>query len=238
MLPVLTIIIVLTVITIIIMIRYFSNIADSLGNLNDFIDCVTNEKFNRRLSDQIYDRTDELGMMGRNITIVRNMLKDLLERDSLTELYNKRTGSNRLEAIKEKCASNHTPYCIALGDIDHFKNINTTYGDDAGDAVLKEIALMLKKKMKSYGIIARWENDEFLLGFEDISCDKAKKILNDIINELHRTTIEYNGMVIDVTMTFGLAANNDAKSLKDLLNLAKERLNTGKNNGRNQVVME
>lgn len=238
LLPVLIIIMVLAIITIIIMIRYFSNIADSLGNLNDFINCVTNEKFNRRLSDQIYDRTDELGMMGRNITIVRNMLKDLLERDTLTELYNKRTGNNRLEAIKEKCTSNNAPYCIALGDIDHFKNINNTYGDDAGDAVLKEIALMLKKKMKCYGIIARWENDEFLLGFEDISCDKAKKILNDIINELHRTTIEYNGMVIDVTMTFGLAANKDAKSLKDLLNLAKERLNTGKTNGRNQVVME
>lgn len=236
--PIVIALIVLLAAVIIVITKYFLTIADHFNNINEFVQCIASEKYNKRISDTIYDRTDEIGEIGRNVTVIRNVLRDTMEKDATTDIYNKRTGSNRLKALENKCMSNNNPYCVAFANIDHFQTINQKYGVAAGDAVLKDIATMLKKKMKPYGIVARWENDEFMLGFENVNSSKANKVLNEIIKELHKVSIEYNGMVIDITMTFGLVENKEAKTLKDLITVASERLNFGKNNGRNQIVFE
>ena len=237
-LPIAIVIIVLIVLTSFMILTYAKEISDCITSIREFVNAIANEKFNKRLSDKIYQREDELGDIGRDITIMRNILKDMVEQDSLTELYNKRTGNKRFEAIRHKCQSNGRPYALAIGDIDFFKKVNDTYGHDAGDEVLKEIAGIIKKKMKGSGFVARWGGEEFLIGFENKSKDKAVKILNTILNEIRKTTIEFNGMVIDVTMTFGIADGKEAKNLESLFKKADTRLYIGKENGRNQVVTE
>ena len=122
--------------------------------------------------------------------------------------------------------------------MDGLKTINDTYGHDAGDIVLKEIASIIKKKMKGQGFVARWGGEEFMLGFENKNKEKAKKVLDAIVTEIRNTTIDYNGTVIDVTMTFGLVAGNEAKTAEELFKIADNRLYIGKNNGRNQIVCE
>ena len=229
---------ILIILSLVMILSYAKEITDCIASIREFVNAIANEKFNKRLSDKIYQRDDELGDIGRDITVMRNILKDMVEQDALTELYNKRTGNKRFEAIRHKCQSNNRPYALAIGDIDFFKKINDSYGHDAGDEVLKEIAGIIKKKMKGSGFVARWGGEEFLIGFENKSKDKAAKILGSILNEIRRTTIEFNGMVIDVTMTFGLVSGNEAKNMESLFKIADNRLYIGKESGRNRIVTE
>ena len=238
LIPIIAAIVVLLIITIIMITSYAKDITDCISNIRDFVNNITREKFSKRLSDRVYERDDELGEIGRDITVMRNVLHDLVLKDGLTELYNKQTGNNRFEAMRNKCRSNKKPYCLAIGDIDFFKKVNDTYGHDAGDAVLKEIAIILKKNMKGNGFVARWGGEEFMFGFENFTKEKAGKVLVKTLNEIRRTTIEYNEMIIDVTMTFGVVEGNEAKTVEDLFNLADSRLYMGKENGRNQIVIE
>lgn len=237
-LPIAIVIIVLILLSMFMILSYSKEITDCIQSIREFVNGIANEKFNKRLSDKIYSREDELGDIGRDITVMRNILRDMVEQDALTELYNKRTGNKRFEAIKHKCQSNNNPYALAIGDIDFFKKVNDNYGHDAGDAVLKEIAAIIKKRMKGNGFVARWGGEEFMLGFENISKPKANKVLENILNEIRKTTIEFNGTVIDVTMTFGLVSGSEEKTTDALFKIADNRLYIGKEHGRNQIVTE
>ena len=238
LLPISGVIVLMLILSILLVISYAKDITDCIQLIRDFVNNIDNENFNKRLNDKIYQRDDELGEIGRDITVRRNILRDMIEQDGLTELYNKRTGNKRFEAIRTKCKSNKIPYSLAIGDIDFFKKVNDNYGHDAGDIVLKEIASLIKKKMKGQGFVARWGGEEFMLGFENKNKEKAKKVLDAIVTEIRNTTIDYNGTVIDVTMTFGLVAGNEAKTAEELFKIADNRLYIGKNNGRNQIVCE
>lgn len=229
---------IMLVITVILVISYAKEITDCISSIRDFVNNITHEKFSKRLNEKVYEREDELGEIGRDLTIMRNILHDLIEKDALTELYNKRTGNNRFEALRNKCRINKKPYCLAIGDIDFFKKVNDTYGHEAGDEVLRVIAGIIKKNMRGNGFVARWGGEEFMFGFENANKDKAAKLLAKTLNEIRRTTIEYNEMIIDVTMTFGLVAGNEAKNMETLFNIADSRLYIGKENGRNQIVTE
>ena len=238
LLPIVIAIVVLIVLTAFMILSYSKEITDCIQSIREFVNNIANEKFNKRLSDKIYSREDELGDIGRDITIMRNILRDMVEQDALTELYNKRTGNKRFEAIRHKCQNNEQPYALAIGDIDFFKKVNDNYGHDAGDAVLKEIASIIKKRMKGHGFVARWGGEEFMLGFENKNKEKARKVLESILNEIRKTTIEFNGMVIDVTMTFGLVSGNEERTTEALFKIADNRLYYGKEHGRNQIVVE
>lgn len=238
LIPIIGAIIILLVITIIMISSYAKEITDCISNIRDFVNNITNEKFSKRLSEKVYEREDELGEIGRDITIMRNILHDLVEKDALTELYNKRTGNNRFEAMRNKCRINKKPYCLAIGDIDFFKKVNDTYGHDAGDEVLRTIAKILKQNMKGNGFVARWGGEEFMFGFENANKEKAWKILKKTLNDVRRADIEYNDNIIAITMTFGIAAGNEAKNVEGLFNVADARLYWGKEHGRNQIVRD
>ena len=237
LIPIIAVLAILLIITIIMILSYAKDITDCISNIREFVHNITNEKFSKRLSERVFEREDELGEIGRDLTVMRNILHDLVEKDALTELYNKRTGNNRFDALRSKCRKNKKPYCLAIGDIDFFKKVNDSYGHDAGDTVLREIAEILKRNVKGNGFVARWGGEEFLFGIEDANKDKALKLLTKTLNEVRRHSIEHNGMIIDVTMTFGIAAGNEAKNKEGLFELADSRLYYGKEHGRNQIVV-
>ncbi len=229
---------ILLVITIIMILSYAKDITDCISSIRDFVNSITNEKFSKRLDERVYEREDELGEIGRDITIMRNILHDLVEKDALTELYNKRTGNNRFEAMRNKCRKNKSPYCLAIGDIDFFKKVNDTYGHEAGDEVLRGVAEILKKNMRGHGFVARWGGEEFMFGFENANKKDAEKLIEKALNDVRRGDFEYNGNIMAVTMTFGIVAGNEAKNIEGLFNVADARLYWGKEHGRNQIVID
>ena len=216
---------------------FVNGIVGELKRIRNFVRNIADEKLDAKISDELYNRNDELGDIGRDAVRMRNALRDVIEIDPLTQLYNRKTGEKKLKAIKERCQKRGQPYSIAIGDIDHFKHVNDTWGHDAGDVVLKNIAKCLSESLSGKAIVARWGGEEFFIAFENCRREKAATYLETALETIRNfTTIDGKGNFIKVTMTFGVVNGVYGKTDEELFKIADEKLYYGKENGRNQVV--
>lgn len=214
---------------------YAGTFLKALYGLKSFFSQVATGNLSVGLDSSVLKRGDELTELGRSALSMQHSLRNLIERDTLTELYNRRSGGHHLTNSVEKAKSKNTPFTLVIGDIDLFKNVNDTYGHLCGDEVLKTVARLLRKHLKDKGYAIRWGGEEFLLVYENSRLDEAYESLCALQEEINNTRIPFEDMEINVTMTFGMACD-PAKDLKELLREADDRLYYGKNNGRNQIV--
>ena len=217
------------------MFLYTRKFAGCLLQIRSFLKEVSAGNLNAKLDSQIVGRSDELGEIAHSALNMQLSLRTLIDQDALTALYNRRSGNAKLQKAISDFTSRHTPFCVALGDIDLFKRINDTHGHECGDLVLKAIADTLRQHMKDRGFAARWGGEEFLLVFEQMELEQAKSSLTHLSQDIQALEVPYRDDVIRVTMTFGLTAGN-GDGVKELLCLADQKLYEGKVNGRNQIV--
>ena len=125
---------------------------------------------------------------------------------------------------------------------DFFKKVNDTYGHDAGDAVLKDLAdLLLSRESEVKGFrCARWGGEEFVLAYmaEEDGREAVLNELEHIRATVEKKTVEYNGMTIRHTLTIGAAFYDGTEDIESLINEADKKLYTGKETSRNCVVYE
>ena len=213
-------------------VKYAHKIVGVVKIMIDYMKHVAGGNLDDTLSEKVTHRRDELGEMGRMLDSLRKSLRRLIERDALTGLYNRRSAEKKIDALEEKGFR----YCVAIGDIDHFKNFNDTYGHDCGDAVLKSVASILNGSMKDADFAARWGGEEFLLVFENKDIEEVRLRLLGIRDELHETEIVHNNQAHKVTMTFGAAQKQDGLEINKLIKLADDKLYEGKESGRDRVI--
>ena len=218
-------------------IYYAGTFLRALYGLRTFFSQVATGNLSEELDPAVLKRGDELSELGRSALSMQRSLRSLIERDSLTELYNRRSGGHRLTSTMEKAKSENTPFTLVIGDIDFFKSVNDTYGHQCGDMVLKNVARILRKHMKDKGYAIRWGGEEFLLVYENSRLEEAYEALNAMLEEIRGTCVRYGDNQVYITMTFGMVCDS-SKELKDLLRDADDKLYSGKNNGRNQIVTE
>lgn len=216
-------------------IHYAGTFLKALYGLRAFFSQVATGSLNEELDPAVLKRGDELSELGRSALSMQRSLRSLIERDSLTELYNRRSGGRRLADTAERARSENTPFTLVIGDIDFFKKVNDTYGHQCGDLVLKNVARILHGHMKDKGYAIRWGGEEFLLVYEHSRLEDAHKSLRALLDEIRASCVQYGENRICITMTFGMACD-PARELKDLLRDADDRLYYGKNNGRDQIV--
>ena len=125
---------------------------------------------------------------------------------------------------------------ITIGDIDFFKKVNDTYGHECGDEVLRTLAAVFKKEMEGHGVVARWGGEEFIFVFEGVNGDEAMVLLDHLQRAIRDTVINYEGLQLKVTMTFGLVEYNTKLRLDENINIADERLYIGKEKGRDRII--
>ncbi|KHN53695.1 sensor domain-containing diguanylate cyclase [Pectobacterium fontis] len=126
--------------------------------------------------------------------------------------------------------------CLAIIDIDLFKNINDQYGHLAGDAVLKELAILMRMSLRKDDLVARIGGEEFIILLKDISYKNAIKTLESIRKVIEQHTMEYDHKHLHFTISAGLAAyHHDLASIEDWIQLADENLYAAKRQGRNCV---
>lgn len=157
-------------------------------------------------------------------------MQALAERDSLTNLYNRRGGEVLLENLIEDRGTN----CgLIMFDIDHFKSINDTYGHAAGDQVLREIARRCSKCLRKDDPLIRWGGEEFLVVIQRASDSDIEHIAEDLRMAIATKPIKPAG---HVTASFG-ATQHTAPDSSLLLSLqrADEALYAAKKGGRNRV---
>lgn len=155
-------------------------------------------------------------------------LKKMAQPDKLTGLYNRHY---MMEILGKKKKENTY---LVIADIDHFKQINDTYGHSAGDYVLKTIAEIFKEKLPDADI-CRWGGEEFMIlapGNKDTSTREIEA-LRKTVDEYEFT---YESSVIEVTITAGICVYEEPLSVDKWIKAADKNLYYGKEHGRNMVV--
>lgn len=217
-------------------IGFTNRIVEIIQEIKAFLSSVSSGNLTSKLDAKVLERNDEFGEMGRSTVHMQKALRVLIEQDTLTKLYNRRGGENKMKTVYQRSQNTGVPFAVSIGDIDYFKKVNDTYGHEAGDAVLKNIANILNKNMQGRGYVARWGGEEFLLVFENATQKVAREALLDILNHIRSSEVTYEEEKIKVTMTFGVVPGDCTKEMKVLLKEADDKLYWGKENGRNQVA--
>ncbi|HEY9869513.1 MAG TPA: diguanylate cyclase, partial [Candidatus Obscuribacterales bacterium] len=125
---------------------------------------------------------------------------------------------------------------VVMIDVDHFKQINDTYGHPAGDTVLKSVARQIRNDCRDVDIPVRYGGEEFLLILPEVNQEGAVVVAERIRKNLARMPIIHEDIEINVTASIGVAAYpEDAGSQQQLLELADRALYMSKRLGRNQV---
>lgn len=220
----------------IIILSYTASVVGDVSEMKKFLRGMIGGELSNELPGRVLTRKDELGEMGKDLNDMQTAIRVLVERDPLTGLYNRRYGAARLRKMMTNKEKYGTSCAVCIGDIDFFKKVNDTYGHDAGDLVLKNVASTMNKYMTGKGFVARWGGEEFLLAFTKVGQDDAAKYLEELLEKIRQIELLYEGKTIRVTMTFGVADGSLHAEYGPLLNEADARLYYGKQSGRNQVV--
>jgi diguanylate cyclase (GGDEF)-like protein len=121
-------------------------------------------------------------------------------------------------------------------DIDYFKNVNDTYGHDAGDAVLSAFASIIKKEARTVDIIGRFGGEEFLGILSETDTKGSVIFAEKVRKHVQKARFMYKGTRIPLTVSIGVCERKMAPSLEQTIKCADERLYKAKKGGRNQVV--
>lgn len=160
-------------------------------------------------------------------------LRKLATTDSLTKIHNRTKFDTELQMRFEKSRTCNTPLALIMFDIDHFKTVNDNYGHDAGDFVLKEMASLVRSRIRKGDLLARWGGEEFMLLTEYMnSVDLEHKA-----NQLRVTIAEhYFPEIGHVTASFGASYLTQQDSIESLVKRVDKALYQSKVSGRNQVT--
>jgi diguanylate cyclase (GGDEF)-like protein len=181
----------------------------------------------------------DLGSMGIKNAEYHKRFQTLANEDSLTKLYNKRFGRDKLALSINDAERHNRQLAIFLFDIDHFKSYNDTNGHLAGDEVLRQIGRLALGAIRADDFAVRFGGEEFLVVFPETDKEgaliAAEKIRRQI--EGYPFPLQDRQPGGNLTISGGVAAlRTDASSSTDLIRLADEALYEAKRQGRNRIV--
>ena len=164
-------------------------------------------------------------------------LRNLMVRDSLTNLLNHTSYKERLRAEVSRAGRLGKLLCVGLIDIDHFKKVNDTYGHPAGDRVIKNLARLLRQRLRSTHVIGRHGGEEFAVVLTATGMDDALDTLNQIRESFAAIEQHAGKDSFRCTLSAGLAPFPELDEAESLIQAADEALYRAKHGGRNQVVV-
>lgn len=170
-------------------------------------------------------------------------LKELLEKvkfeslhDNLTKIANRKFFNERLQEEFYKAERYKTPLSIAMIDIDFFKQVNDTYGHEAGDLVLKKLASFCNTNIRKSDIFARWGGEEFMFIFPHTKLEEAVNICEKIKYGLQNDKNVQNP--VKFAISCGVVELKKDDTIKSLLKRVDNLLYKAKENGRDRIEFE
>jgi len=160
----------------------------------------------------------------------------LMTLDGLTQLYNRRFFQESLEREIERSRRYKSPLVLVLADVDLFKQINDRYGHQAGDTVLRKIAVLLKSKVRTNDLVARIGGEEFAVLVPATRRQGGLALADKLRRTVANERFVHDGDTIPVSLSLGVAEYDAAMESSDtLVKQADERLYEAKHAGRNTV---
>jgi len=155
--------------------------------------------------------------------------------DFLTGLVSKRGLDEELNRVDKSYRRYQIEYSIGFFDIDHFKNINDTYGHEAGDLILKQLGKLFLQLKRDVDIVGRYGGEEFLAILPNTPLHGAQVFAEKIREHVENFKFVYKGEEVPVTISVGVANCTEVDNQKRLIEEADKRLYTAKTGGRNRV---
>ena len=159
--------------------------------------------------------------------------------DALTGLHNRRYMETHLATLVDQAAARGKPIAVLVVDIDFFKAVNDSHGHDAGDDVLREFALRIRKAIRNIDLACRYGGEEFVIVMPEtdmaVATMVAERLRRRIASEPF--AIQDGTRKLDVTISIGIAAlDGPADNAAAILKRADMALYRAKRDGRNRVV--
>lgn len=219
--------------------------------------CVPIESHGEALGFFGFDRVKEKGTWDKQLdsllTVIANTIADALDKnkleheltrssitDPLTGLFNRRHLYSRLGTLIDQFKRQDGSLCVAMLDIDHFKDLNDSYGHAAGDVVLTRFAEILGEGVRSFDIVARYGGEEFVVVLVGAVAGLAASIAERVIESVRECQFEFSGDVVRFTVSCGVAdiaeIPRDSLTSDSLIDLADRRLYAAKMSGRDRIV--
>jgi diguanylate cyclase (GGDEF)-like protein/PAS domain S-box-containing protein len=194
---------------------------------------------NRGLYDQ-EGRLTEILSVGNDITRLKkaeDKLRELATTDSLTGLFNRRSFFESGKIEVERSGRYASPLSLMMLDLDHFKEVNDTYGHETGDQVLQMLADVMRNTLRQVDIIGRIGGEEFAVLLPGTTRAEARISAERLRARVEESGLEKGQQAVKFTVSIGLAeASKECRDLPSLLKRADEALYAAKDQGRNRVV--
>lgn len=171
---------------------------------------------------------------------LREKLREQATRDPLTGLFNRRHLEDSLSRELHRARRAKTPLCIAMLDLDHFKNFNDTFGHQAGDLVLRELGQVLREKLRKSDIACRYGGEEFVIVMPDSSLADTCQRVEEIRALVKKLEIRYGDQLLGTTtISAGIAGTREygGITIREFLHAADTALYAAKQAGRDCVVV-
>ena len=166
------------------------------------------------------------------LTRYEEKLRELAERDYLTNVYNRRMFENLLNHEMEKAKRYGRPLSLIMFDIDHFKKVNDTFGHQVGDQVLKKLVDTVRESLRRTDILARWGGEEFMILIPEADVDSAAKLAERLRKIIENTEFGKAGRI---TVSFGVTQMRKEDTVDTLVMRVDKAVYRAKRKGRNRV---
>ncbi|WP_417502175.1 diguanylate cyclase [Marinobacter sp.] len=164
-------------------------------------------------------------------------LDKLVSLDSLTGLLKHALAKTELNREHARCARYGHNSVVAMLDLDHFKQVNDSYGHGTGDVVIKALSNLLRHRLRSTDIIGRYGGEEFVLVMPECTMDEAVDILEALCQDFARLVFNAGSTEFSVTFSAGVATLNAYESGEQAIEAADKALYQRKRAGRNGVTL-
>lgn len=203
------------------------------------------EEYYIEFSTKDIGKKDELAgilLTIEDVTLSKNLefqLRELAQTDELTGLNNRRYFMEETNKILVRALRYDENLSLLMMDIDHFKEINDTYGHACGDLVLSTLARLIKSAYRSIDIVGRFGGEEFVVAMVNTAAEDAYIRAESLRSAIEDFRIKYQDNELRITISVGIAELNkdQCEKLDELLNCADSAMYQAKERGRNQTVI-
>jgi two-component system cell cycle response regulator len=158
--------------------------------------------------------------------------------DALTGLYNRRYMETHVGTLVDQAVARDKPLAVLILDIDYFKSINDTHGHDAGDAVLQDFAIRIRKSIRGIDLACRYGGEEFVVVMPETDMAVATMVAERLRRRIASEPfpIQKGARMLEVTISIGIAALGPGDDAAAVIKRADQALYRAKRDGRNRVV--
>jgi diguanylate cyclase (GGDEF)-like protein/PAS domain S-box-containing protein len=203
------------------------------GRLIVFHDITERKQVEKRLryvNDRLQTQLIEIGLL-------QSKLREQAICDPLTNLFNRRYLEETLERELARAGREHYSVCVIMIDLDHFKRVNDTYGHEAGDEVLKALAITLAEQCRRGDFACRYGGEEFVVVMPNINTDTAYERAENIRQSLNSLSVPYEHYRLTTTISMGIACYPvNGETRESVLRAADKAMYGAKEAGRDHIL--